>query len=77
MEYEGLDIFCFKAIMAIVDRINAGEGDPDTILRLVDRVIGMVNTGRLTRTQFNVIKNALQIDIDIPEEPDQEEPVIE
>ena len=71
MEYEGLDVFCFKAIMAAIERVNEGAGDPDTILRIIDRVVGMVETGRITRTQFNVIQNALQIDITIPTEPEQ------
>ena len=71
-DYNGINDFCYRAIMMAIRRINAGQGDPDTILRLVDQVVTFTKTGFLTRTQFTVIKNTLGIDIEVPVEPDPE-----
>lgn len=69
-EYEGISVFVFKATVAAIERLNKGQGNPETILAIIDRVVNCVKTGLLTRAQFQVICDLLQIDIDIPEEPE-------
>lgn len=74
MEYQGTSVFVFKATVIAIERLNRGQGNPETVLAIIDRVINSVKTGLLTKAQFDVICDLLEIDIDIPEEP---EPIVE